>query len=77
MVRVHWIETCESLRNLSKVELHKQHVCRKYFKILMRFLASTRLRSRLRDEAFPTLFTESEIAGTSQTAQTHTGKIYT
>lgn len=57
-----WLQciNSENLRSLSLLELRKQHVCQKHFE--KRFLASQRIRARLRANAYPTLFTEDEIS---------------
>ncbi|CAK1601872.1 unnamed protein product, partial [Parnassius mnemosyne] len=57
-----WLQciNCERLRSLSSQKLRKHFVCHKHFE--KRFLAITRERVRLCPNAYPTLFTVSEMS---------------
>lgn len=57
-----WLQliNCDKLRGLSIEELQKLFVCKKHFE--KRFFTQTNTRSRLAVGAYPTLFTDREIA---------------
>lgn len=69
-----WLDciNCDKLRSLGYDQVRKRYVCRKHFE--KRFLGSNRERARLRLDAYPTLFTESEI--TSGIPETGKFKVY-